>query len=323
MAVYLALLLAFCIRESVQQDPVKDFCRRFGHQSAIVDDRLYIDGGIINYAPLEENRHNYSYSYLSYHDLSKVTKDGMPPINVDSLQKNDSVPDVHGGVLWPDPVNKRLYLFGGEFIADEPPISTSGIYAYDILNDQWDLMYDPANQPASGPVQRVSYGAGVAIPERGEGYYYGGWSSNTTHRDWGDKPPKASSFLVKYVMDKNSWGNISGPDDVGRAEGAMVYVPAGDAGLLVYFGGVKDDGNGNSTAQPMDEILVYEVLSQKWYTQKATGDVPGERERFCAGVATAPDSSSHNMYVPFQCPCSLPQCYPSHAPIAALSVISI
>jgi hypothetical protein len=201
--------------------------------------------------------------------------------------------------LWSDPVNKRLYLFGGEFIGDAPPISTQGIYAYDILKEKWDLMYDPASQPSSGPVQRVSYGAGISIPERGEGYYYGGWSSNATDKNYGDKPPEASSFLIKYVMDKDSWGSISGPDDVGRAEGAMVYVPAGDAGLLVYFGGVKDDKKGNATGQPMDEVLVYEILSQKWYTQKATGDVPGERKRFCAGVATAPDSSSHNMCVSF------------------------
>jgi hypothetical protein len=40
-------------------------------------------------------------------------------------------------------------------------------------------------------------------------------------------------------MDTNSWSNLTGPDDVRRAEGAMVFIPIGDAGMLIYFGGSK------------------------------------------------------------------------------------
>jgi hypothetical protein len=55
------IVLSFLIGLSFQQkDPLKDFCRRFGHQTAVVDDRLYIDGGFINYRPLEQNPLNYS-----------------------------------------------------------------------------------------------------------------------------------------------------------------------------------------------------------------------------------------------------------------------
>lgn len=42
------------------KDPVNDFCRRFGHQSAVVDRRLYIDGGLVNWNPLSQNPLNYS-----------------------------------------------------------------------------------------------------------------------------------------------------------------------------------------------------------------------------------------------------------------------
>lgn len=42
-----------------QQDPVNNFCRRFGHQTAVVDSKLYIDGGLINWN-INENPSNYS-----------------------------------------------------------------------------------------------------------------------------------------------------------------------------------------------------------------------------------------------------------------------
>lgn len=57
----LSLLLFFLARTSLQQkDPLNDFCRRFGHQAAIVDDRLYINGGLVNWNPISENLRNIS-----------------------------------------------------------------------------------------------------------------------------------------------------------------------------------------------------------------------------------------------------------------------
>ena len=60
-----------------QQDPLKAFCRRFGHQTALIDRRydtgfvakdndvltkfrLFIDGGLLNYNPLNQNPLNYT-----------------------------------------------------------------------------------------------------------------------------------------------------------------------------------------------------------------------------------------------------------------------
>lgn len=55
------LVLSLSARLSLQQgDQVSNFCRRFGHQAAIVDDRLYIDGGFVNYNPLDEYPKNYT-----------------------------------------------------------------------------------------------------------------------------------------------------------------------------------------------------------------------------------------------------------------------
>jgi hypothetical protein len=210
-----------------------------------------------------------------------------------NLSKNSTVPNVHGGTLWADEVNKRIYLFGGEYYIDPP--TPYNLFSYDILGNHWDSL----GPPKSASIQSVSYGAGVSVSSRGEGYYYGGWLSNTSVPNWGSNAPIATGGLIKYSMDTNTWSNNSGPaDGIRRAEGIMNYIPASDGGLLVYLGGIQDLwGNGSYVGQPMNEILLYDVLSSKWYVQTATGDIPNMRRRFCGGVTWAMDQSSYNMYV--------------------------
>lgn len=50
-------LLLWCLTgiSFAQKDPIKNFCRRWGHQSAVVDRKLYIDGGLINYQGAADN----------------------------------------------------------------------------------------------------------------------------------------------------------------------------------------------------------------------------------------------------------------------------
>ncbi|OLN85773.1 Kelch repeat-containing protein-like protein 5 [Colletotrichum chlorophyti] len=277
---------------AAQQDPVKDFCRRFGHQTAVVDNKLYIYGGLINWNPISSFPNNYTNTWLLYQDLSTTSKSDMPQLYA-NLSKNGSVPSTAGGALWADSVNKRFYLFGGEH-RSEPPMPFN-LYGYDIINNQWDSFGPPRT---GGTFSKVSYGAGVSVDTRGEAYYYGGWLSNASVPGWGTGPPVATTGLVKYTMDQNSWANITGPDDTRRAEGSLHYIPAGDGGMLVYFGGVQDPyANGTTTGQPMDQIFIYDVLSGKWYTQKATGKVPEMRRRFCADVTWAQDQSSYNIYM--------------------------
>lgn len=211
----------------------------------------------------------------------------MPPPYA-NLSKNSSIPSVNGGILWPDDVNKRIYLFGGEFYEETP--WTFSLYAYDIINDQWDNYGSPRSTDVIG----VSYGAGVSISSRGEAYYYGGWINEATDADW-NGTGMMTSYMLRYDMDSNSWTNTTGPDDVGRAEGVMVNVPVGDGGMLVYFGGIKATDEGPWEAQPMNEIILYDILSGKSYFQNATGDVPEQRRRFCAGATWVDDQSSYNM----------------------------
>jgi hypothetical protein len=226
-------------------------------------------------------------TWLLYNDLNVDNDNGMPQLYA-NLSKNGSIPDLSGGTLWADEVNKRMFLFGGE--SYQAPAVNFKLLAYDPIYNQWDSF-----GPPSSDVNNVAWGAGVTVSERGEGYYYGGWMSNTTTPGWtGDA--MGSTGFVKYDMDSNLFTNSTGPDNIPRAEGVMLYIPASDRGLLIYFGGAVMPYF-NSTANPalMSDIYIYDIGIGNWYVQQATGDIPNPRRRFCAGATWAPDHSSYNM----------------------------
>ncbi|EKG10828.1 Galactose oxidase/kelch beta-propeller [Macrophomina phaseolina MS6] len=271
------------------KDPVRDFCRRWGHQTAVVDRRLYIDGGQVTWNPMSQNPLNYTNTWFLYNDLDDAGS-GMPQLHSD-LNKSRDVPDLSGGVLWTDEVNKVLYLYGGEYTGATPEAFTP--WAYDILLNQWNR----TDVSAATGIQRVSYGAGVTVNETGVGYYLGGWLNNQTVPGWGGKPMLTSNLIV-YDFVNDAWTNNTGPDNTGRGEGVMVYLPASDKGLLIYFGGVIDPfANGTAVGDAMSNIYVYDIASTKWYKQTATGDVPDMRRKFCGGATWAQDQSSYNIYI--------------------------
>lgn len=283
----LMVVLLFSSFSYAQKDPVNNFCRRFGHQTAVIDRKLYIDGGFINYSPLADDPTNYTNTFLSYNDLDDIAAGGMPQL-FSNLSKNATIPSVDGGVLWADTVNKYLFLYGGE--SNVTPPTQISLYSYDTLNNYWTAIDVPQT------LASTAYGAGVSVSDIGQAYYYGGWQSNASSPGW-TGVTTASTGLINYDMDGQRMDNMTGPDDMGRAEGSMVYLPVSDGGMLIYFGGSLDARNGSIVGQPMDEIFVFDIASSRWYTQTARGDIPGMRARFCSGVTWADDQSSYNVYL--------------------------
>lgn len=286
---YLIAAALAALQPAHAKDPIRDFCRRWGHQTAVVDNRLYIDGGQLTWNPMSQNPLNYTNTWLLYNDLDDSAS-GMPQLHAD-LNKTRNVPDLSGGVLWADEVNKVLYLYGGEY-TDATPEAFSP-WAYDILLNQW----NQTDVSAAAGIQRVSYGAGVTVNETGIGYYLGGWLNNNTVPGWGAEPMLTSNLII-YDFVNDAWTNNTGYDQTGRGEGVMVYLPASDKGLLVYFGGVIDPfDNGTVVGDALSNIYIYDIASTKWYKQTATGEIPDMRRKFCGGVTWAQDKSSYNVYI--------------------------
>ncbi|KAF2680577.1 hypothetical protein K458DRAFT_479748 [Lentithecium fluviatile CBS 122367] len=283
---FIALLVLASI-STAQKDPLKDFCRLHSHQTTIVDRRLYIDGGLVNWSPLSADSLNYTSTWLRYGNLDE-DHEGFPQQY--TLAKNNSVPSVHGGVLWSDATNKVVYMYGGEYGNDKP--EDFRLWFYDIVYDTWNV-----SNASTTDIRRASWGAGVAVQDKGRGYYYGGWLTNSSVPGYHSRTPLKNMLVYDIVA--NSFRNQTGPDDTPRAEGVMIYLPVGDGGFLVYFGGIQFPyGNDTVAALPMDEIYLYDIANDVWYKQTASGDeIPGDRRRFCAGAAWADDRSSYNIYL--------------------------
>lgn len=183
-------------------------------------------------------------TWLLYSDLNTTTQGPGMPEQFANLTKNSTVPSVSGGVLWADNVNKCFYQFGGEYQSDPTDFS---FWTYDTRLNQWNES-SPKSNVAS--LSRVAHGAGTQVEDYGYGYYLGGYINNLTSPGWKGGQITTSN-LISYDFSAGQLNNNSGPpDSYGRAEGQMVYLPASDGGLLIYFGGVEDP-NRNGTVQPV------------------------------------------------------------------------
>ncbi|CAG5182209.1 uncharacterized protein ALTATR162_LOCUS10046 [Alternaria atra] len=284
----LVLLSLFTRSLAQQDDPVKEFCRRWGHATARIDSMLYIDGGMVGEVPFTSNHSN---TWLLSSNLSSSTVDtGMPEQK--AYSKPGNIPSLSGGYTWADNTNKCFYQFGGEYAAGASPMDF-GIWTYDVLLNQWNSTETTGDKN----LQRVSFGAGTQVESRGLGFYFGGWLSNRTAPGW-NGPPMATNGLIQFDMSTGDLQNTTGPDDIGRAEGQLFFLPVSDSGVLIYFGGIEDSyRNGSFDAANMSTIHIYDMASSKWYTQTASGDIPENRRQFCADVTWPDDESSFNIYL--------------------------
>ncbi|KAF3919077.1 hypothetical protein ABW21_db0204013 [Orbilia brochopaga] len=272
-------------------DPNRQFCFRYGHQSAVIDNRLYIDGGYLSLSNPDPTgtRDNTSYAYpgLSFHELSTTTRNGtelgQPPLITSLSSKPSNVPHVSQGALWSDTVNKKLYLYGGQTTYDGEESPPANIWMYDAFSDEWEVMNDTSGK---GYPVRLYRGASAVADNLGLAYYMGGWVDDGLERG-SERNTSIVAGLLIYDMVQNTWRNESIPNNEARAEGSMVYVPIGESGSLVYFGGVRSpDGTyGSLVGVSMLEIHVYDIASGKWYLQYASGQVPSSRRQICSDVS--------------------------------------
>lgn len=162
------------------------------------------------------------------------------------------MPSVSGGVLWPDSTNKLFYLFGGEYDNTNAVQSFTTLWLYDIMYNTWNR--SSASDGSLTGINWPALGAGT-FTDVGVAYYYGGYLTNLSMPKWpGDRLMLNS--LISFNMNTRSWQNNT-YDQTPRAEGSMHFIPASDAGMLVYFGGVEMD---NGTSSYVSPILTSEMV---------------------------------------------------------------
>ncbi|KAF1933018.1 uncharacterized protein M421DRAFT_98183 [Didymella exigua CBS 183.55] len=282
----LGSLVVLVIAQESIQNPLESFCRRYQHQTCVIDSKLYVDGGLAYYGKsVAASSHPERNTWLLWNDLSSLSS-GLPP-QYKNLTKGPDIPTVSGGVLWPDRVNKLFYLFGGAYDLGSQVKDFTNLWFFDTIYNTWNKTeYDGSQADVAYP-----YFGASTVTDEGIAYYYGGYLSKSSVLNWqGDKMMLRG--LLSYDMNKNLWKNRT-YDPIRRAEGSLQYLPASDRGMLVYIGGLETSISGVVNYQ----IQLFDLSINKWYTQTATGNVPQARRSFCSGVVWAEDYSSYSIYI--------------------------
>ncbi|KAF2798702.1 hypothetical protein K505DRAFT_295976 [Melanomma pulvis-pyrius CBS 109.77] len=228
------------------------------------------------------------------------------------------------GAFWSD--SNKLYIVGGAVIADpyltqegkfidtEWTVSRGGtVFIYDINADKWSS--ESAVQPDNGDDVTDSFccGAFAWNAKQRKAYYYSG-------SNWGGarmSDPNATPYaVVRNSGDVTGNGNLLSFDTPAfkwtnqttdnkltttwTESGQYVYLPGTESpsgGVGVIFGGNRVQSN---TLESLRKVLVYDSGRGIWYSQLTTAEgdqFPPNRVNFCSVAASAPDNSSHNIYM--------------------------
>lgn len=159
-----------------------------------------------------------------------------------------------------------LYAYAG-MVGPEANGVDNQLWAFNTTTDEWTLVPVAGGRIAFG---NNSEGVHATDARTGTSFYTGGWemafngSNNGTVKfesDNGGTGDPQWSFMTAQQGEQ-------GPNIV---KGAMVYVRAGQAGVLVVFGGYNTAYEGSQFAQGWDwdqrnfsSVYVYDIFSNTW-----------------------------------------------------------
>lgn len=210
--------------------------------------------------------------------------------------------------------NSSLYLYGGGISVAYPAIGAptalppDGVWQYDLGSGQWSMA------ALSGvPVNRSIIGMTAQSSSRPVAYYLGGVKEPASDPYFWTLP-RATPYMDQglLVFEKGSLTvqnySTSGLNEYGTAAaGFMALIETvGSHGVLVAFGGISNvpgqpmnvtDEYDSSVQWNLSSVSVYDIGGQAWYQQNTTGDIPRWRYSGCSVVVSAPDQSSHSIFV--------------------------
>ena len=189
-----------------------------------------------------------------------------------------------------------------------PP--ANAIYQYSLGQDHWTQL-----NPGDGLAQRVLIGMSVQSSRTAVGYYLGGAVtplSNPSFYAQTNSTPYMVQGLLAFDEGSMTFKNSSTSQmntDGTIAEGYLALIESlGSQGVLITFGGFTDIAGSPSGLEssnladpsfqlPLANVSIYDIETGTWYQQAATGDIPPWRYMGCSVTVSAPDQSSHSIYV--------------------------
>ncbi|KAF7557569.1 hypothetical protein G7Z17_g591 [Cylindrodendrum hubeiense] len=285
------------------------FRRRALHAIAILNDRLYIEGG-------ETSPYNATDDTLTGVTNPLNTTLWIPldsswtntTVTFTEIEQDEPLP-INNLRLWADTGSSTLYRWGG----DGPSGDTA--VADDI--DLWTIKVDDdgtgtwaiktaSNDDFFSDIYSGASGAGTVC--EGLGLYLGGYGSSASDSRLSDTEFPARMplpGLLTYNMTDRTWANQStlplNPLDGGTwTSGEALCIPGyGDNSLVFTLGGqttpATSAARADSEFTDFSNITIYNPISNEWYWQAAGGDVPRGRTQLCAvGVK---GNNTYDIYV--------------------------
>ncbi|KAK5084472.1 hypothetical protein LTR05_005548 [Lithohypha guttulata] len=225
---------------------------------------------------------------------------------------------ISGGMFHND---YQWYTFGGQ--ADKDPIGVSVNQGMLFPSNPAQTIFSPSVRPENnhrpiGPVSEYivagSYASSLSNDRaQAYGWYLGGVGStdNTSLLLYGDPPTQPAKTFIRVDMtdpEHASFQYMRWPDgQSNRAQGGLVWLPYGEAGVLVSLGGAelpKDLYEGSPTNMPlsnsfMTQLLIYDIARDTWYEQSTleASSGPPQLAKFCTAVVPTKDGRSHEIFV--------------------------
>ncbi|KAF2838525.1 hypothetical protein M501DRAFT_1004268 [Patellaria atrata CBS 101060] len=300
-------------------DPMKT-CRRWDSQITVVGKTAFIYGGTSIVRNGTEPTYPIMNSYLRKLDLSSSFDLSSSNIPLVAERIPPEIPILQGNAFWG--ADGSLFVLGGQGVPRWYINESFGfdgthwenhymqVYRYRISSGVWSTL-DPV-PPQDGSVVNapVNWALWGWDNFRNVGYAYGGDNDMGTRTDFpGDSnwnldisQPVNYEWRSMITLDTDSaqWSNDTFPTmpDLGGGQ-LLSFANLGtrNEGILVAIGGrwIK-----SGTMQSLRQVSVYDVGSKTWFNQTTT--MPRDRDAsgrwsFCAVTGTAPDNSSHNIYI--------------------------
>ncbi|KAH7390995.1 hypothetical protein DE146DRAFT_151393 [Phaeosphaeria sp. MPI-PUGE-AT-0046c] len=310
-------------------DVVTYFCARWYHQAVVKNDILYLYGGIetFNVPNLTVKSQNNTLGYnpfLLEVDL-RQSWDWKTNISWTALevQSNPATGDyvrhaMTNGAMYHGSYNTpEIYTYSGTtFRGNVSFLNSDKVYANAYPLFSFNNNTQTWNQYDLRQTTTPSYGLSTEAPDQGLAFYLSGQVDNGTEpytRTVGDTSTLLNGMMVIDLVQKTARNiTVTMKDPQPRVGGAFQYIPAvGGSGVLVALGGRVYDGIRRPSSQDtgrlitFDTVDIFDIESYRnnpsnngtWYQQRTYGDIPPPRIDSCTVIGSAPDNSSHNIYM--------------------------
>ncbi|KAI5812142.1 hypothetical protein BZA77DRAFT_347270 [Pyronema omphalodes] len=310
------LIVCACVVSLAQNkgppDKINNFCSIRGSSLYNYNKKVYIYGG---FASWTQGFDNYTGPKISDDDLRTIDVSRPFDIALDvytyvkQTPLPNTVPRDTTSALWPIAKDTLASFFGwhevSQYAVDNKASAITKAYplnskfTHDTSTNTWTAGHVksttnfqlPNNQ--NDAFLKIGTSMSAWVPSLRRGYYFGGYVNKAgANLTWNiDRSVSYHNGMLIYNADSDALTNVTIPLEI--VYGQLVHLSTKDDEILINFGG-RTPG-----PRAMTDFLIYSTKQSKWFSfsSSQSQNIPEARAWFCATVVSAPDNSSHQIFI--------------------------